>query len=154
ASPGELLQVFGTSPLRLSPAAPPDTPTDAPLAAAPSKLSMLLGLPLADLTLDAMPKHTHDAPAAALRQLNAALLPAMQLVHTPEGAPPPAAPEGLATISAPVRGDSGSLGALHLLMPRDEEESAARHFLSQLAHVLAKLMQLQERHNQLQKLAI
>jgi two-component system cell cycle response regulator len=78
----------------------------------------------------------------------------MQLVHTPEGAPPPAAPEGLATISAPVRGDSGSLGALHLLMPRDEEESAARHFLSQLAHVLAKLMQLQERHNQLQKLAI
>jgi GGDEF domain-containing protein len=104
--------------------------------------------------MDAMLKHTHDAPAAAIKQLNTALQPTMHLIQSPEGAPAPTAPEGMITLTAAVRGESTALGSLHLVMPRDEEESAARHFLSQLAHLLGKLMQLQDRHNQLQKLAI
>jgi len=156
AAPGELLQVFGTPTLRLASqsAGVEPSPLQAPVAAEPSKMSVLMGLSLSEILLDAMLKHTHDAPAAAIKQLNTALQPTMHLIQSPEGAPAPSAPDGWLTLSVAVRGESTALGALHLLMPRDEEESAARHFLSQLAHLLGKLMQLQDRHNQLQKLAI
>ena len=46
------------------------------------------------------------------------------------------------------------MGSIHLTLPRDEDESSARHFLSQLAHLVGKVAGLQQRHNGLQKLAI
>ena len=47
----------------------------------------------------------------------------------------------MASIPEPTRG------------PRDEEESAARHFLMQLAQVLSKTTRLRDRHVKLEKLA-
>jgi PleD family two-component response regulator len=46
------------------------------------------------------------------------------------------------------------VASLCLTLPRDEEESAGRHFLAQLAQLIGKLATLEDRHTRLQKLAI
>ncbi|HYO07703.1 MAG TPA: GGDEF domain-containing protein [Tepidisphaeraceae bacterium] len=154
ATPGELGQIFGAPPLRLATTAPAHD--DGPLLAAapPSRVSILAGLPLAEIVLDAILQNPHGGPAAAVKQINARIAPAMQLAYVKEGAEPPPTPEGSVALSHAVRVGSAAPASLHLALPRDEEQSAARHFLAQLAHVVAKVAALEDRHVRLQKLAI
>lgn len=152
ASPTELQQMFGTPPMRLTPmqdqeAAPPVQPLE-------GRLSLLRGIALAELLLDAVLHHPHSSTAAALEQINAQLGPTMRLEHVGPGKDEPDAPEGMALLSHQTRVDHRSTGMLHLLMPRDEDETAARHLLAQLAHLVGRLQALEEQHRALQKLAI
>ena len=158
ASPQELQQMFTSPPLRLTAATGAGTDAERatlePLAASPpSKIALLMGLPLAEILLDSLVQHPQNAPAAAIEQINARIAPVMQL-HLISSAAPPAAPEGHAVLSHAVRHDEQSQTSLHLVMPRDEDETAARHFLAQLAHLVGRVAALEDRHNGLQKLAI
>jgi GGDEF domain-containing protein len=120
----------------------------------PSVLSLLHGIPLADVLLDALVQTPHDAPSAAVAQINAQIGPTMQLVYVPANGPIPNPTEGLVLLSNIVRSGNDDLGSIHLSLPMDEDETAARHVLSQLAHLIGKTAALQQRHNGLQKLAI
>ena len=146
ASATDLQQIFGTAPLRLT--TPPQT------TAEPSRIAQLLGVPLSDLLLDAFLLSPNDAASAAVSQLNAHLAPTMRLIFNTTPPTAPTAGDGSVTLSQVVRSTEGDIGALHLILPRDEDESAARHFLSRLARLFGKIAALQDRHNRLQKLAI
>jgi GGDEF domain-containing protein len=125
-------------------------------------IALLSGIPLAELLLDAMLQHPHDAPAAFVKQINAQLASSsVRLVHTAPAKPgaqtpaPPPAPEGHVVVSHAIRSESAAdAGALHLLIPRDAQDASARHLLAQLAHLLGKTSALRDRHNRMQKLAI
>lgn len=155
ATAGELAQIFGTPPLRIaaSPAGPSGNDHGIP-ASAPTKVSILSGLPLADIVLDAILQNPHGGPSAAIKQINAHLAPSMQLIYVRSGGESPIPPDGSIVMSHAVRADNETIAHLHLSLPRDEEESAARHFLAQLAHTIGKVATLEERHVRLQKLAI
>src|SRR5207248_5265908 len=125
---------FGTPPMRLTAASPANDSAE-PAAAAVAdvgKISLLMGLPLADLLLEAMLHHPHDAATVAVQQINARIVPTMQLVQTPPDTSPPQPGEGLMILSHPLRAENQEVGSLHLLMPRADEETAVRHFLAQL----------------------
>jgi GGDEF domain-containing protein len=154
ASPAELQQMFGTPPLRLGPRADDGGSSEPLLTTPPSKIAQLMGLSLADILLDAVVAHPHDAPASAVKELNNQMGPTMQLVYSAASAKPPAVPDGMSMLSHAVRAGSEQTANLHLLIPRDEDEHAGRHFLAQLAHVMGKVATLEDRHNRLQKLAI
>lgn len=160
ANPTELQQMFGSPPLRLT-ASPGqveadtqngDAPPAAPLA--PGKMELLSGLPLAEIVLEALMHHPHEAPKAAVAQINARIGPAMQLLHTPANGAVPSVPEGQRVLSHGTRFDNHPSGSLHLVMPQDEDETSARHMLAQLAHLFGRLLTLEDRHNRLQRLAI
>jgi hypothetical protein len=72
ANPSEIQQMFGSPPLRLTTAAPqPETPPHETAGAfAPQRVAMLGGLPLAEMVLEAVMQHPHDAAAAAIQQIN------------------------------------------------------------------------------------
>ena len=165
ASPAELKQMLSAPALRLAPAEPAEgeagqSPGEPEAAAFPAHMAPLAALPIPEILLDALINQPQDAPAAAVREINARIAPALQLQYLPNRSPAPAAPEGAAVLSHPVRpstltsDESDEMSVLHLVLPRDEEESAARHFLAQLAHLLGKIAGLQDRHNRLQKLAV
>src|SRR5205823_4948092 len=86
-------------------------------------------------------------------KLNAHIAPSMQLVHTAPDAPAPAAPEGMIALSHALRWSNRDFGSLHLLLPRDEEEAAARHYFAQLAQLLSKASALCQRSRKLLELA-
>lgn len=157
ASAGEIEQVFGTPRmLRLSPgpAAAPGSVEEAPAAEGEGH-PLLAGLPLAELIIEALSEQPHNATAEAVRRVNLLLGPAMELVYAPAGTAPPAGPaDGRVAVAHAVRAEGEELGQVHLLLPRDEDANAARHFLSRLSDLLGKLQALQERHVGLQKLAI
>src|SRR5439155_27201535 len=67
---------------------------------------------------------------------------------------PPAPREDQVVLTQTVRSHGEEAGTLYLLLGADEDPSAARHALSQMAHLLGKVAGLQDRHNGLQKLAI
>jgi GGDEF domain-containing protein len=155
----ELQHVFGTPPLRLvgtgsesktqSTESADDTISPSAAADALERLNS------ADLLLDAMLQHPHDAPAAAVLAMNARLPEALaRLVFVRPGETNPTAEEGQALLTHILRQQQEEAGTLCLLIPADQDESAARHALAQLAHLLTKLSSLQERHNLLQRLAI
>ncbi len=150
-SPGELGQVFGAPSLRV---APPDG--EEPLAPSnPLAIAGLAGLPLAEIMLDAILQNPQGGPAAAVKQINGRIAPAMKLAYLKNGGvEEPEAPEGSIALAHAVRIGNDVAGSLQLVLPRDEDESAARHFLAQLAAVIGKVATLEERHLQLQKLAI
>jgi len=165
ASPAELVQMFGVPPMRLTPPQPAEVeqsvevpPIEFP--ALSTRLSQLDSLSIGEVMLDALLEHPNDAPAAALNQINAHIAPNMVISYIPKDSPtvppatPPAPPPSHLLLSLPVRSGDNDAGTLHLLMPRDEDEPAARHFLSQFAQLLGRLVTLQERHNRLQRLAI
>jgi GGDEF domain-containing protein len=157
ATPAELGQIFGAPPLRLAASRTSDAPAtdESLLAASPTtKVSVLAGLPLAEIVLDAMVQHPHGGPAAAARQLNSRIGPTMQLHYVKPGAQPPPVPEGSIALAHAVRVNGEPAASLILILPRDEEEAAARHFLAQLAIVIGKVATLEDRHVRLQKLAI
>jgi GGDEF domain-containing protein len=151
ATPGELTQIFGQPSLRVAPA----HTDDAGLAAAePTKISLLSGLPLADIVLDAILSNPQGGPDAAVKQINAHLAPSMQLHYVRNGGDGPIPPDGSITLSHAIRANTESVATLHLVLPRDEEESAARHFLAQLAQTIGKVATVEDRHVRMQKLAI
>ncbi len=155
ATPNELQQMFSTPPMRMATEGAADEPASHDSSVTtPSRISQLLGVPLADVLLDALIQSPHDAPAAAVQQINTHIAPTMKLAYAAPGAAAVSAPDGSVTISQNVRINNEETGALHLTLPRDEDETAARHFLSQLAHLTGKVAGLQDRHNRLQKLAI
>ncbi|HEY7089227.1 MAG TPA: GGDEF domain-containing protein [Tepidisphaeraceae bacterium] len=155
ANATELQQMFGSPPLRLTPApAPPDEVTEIPAPISVGRIDLLGGLPLADVMLDALMHHPHEAPRAAVAQINARIGPGMQLVHSAPNAAAPIVPDGHTILSHATRFDNHPAGTLHLIIPRDEDETAARHLLAQLAHLIGRLMTLEDRHNRLQRLAI
>ena len=116
-------------------------------------MALLMGLPIADILLEAMLQFPHDAPAAATRQINALIGPAVRLVQCAPNQPAPAAPEGSIVLSHQIRAENQDAGAVHLIFPRDEDEASARHFLAQLANLLGKTTTLRDRHNGLVNLA-
>ena len=152
ASAAELQQMFGAPPLRLTPA--PAAPETEPAVAMPGKIDLVGGLPLADIVLDAMMHHPHEALRAVVTQINARIGPAMQLVRTAPNAQPPPASEGQTILSHAMRLDNHAAGTLHMMIPRDEDETSARHLLAQLSHLFGRLLTLEDRHNRLQRLAI
>jgi GGDEF domain-containing protein len=159
ASPGELQQLFGAIPLRLAPITPADEAvldaSSEPLVVSPpTKVSLLTSLPLAEIMLDAMLQHPQAGPAAAVRQIGEQLGSGMKLHYIPSGKAPPATPEGDTAVWHAVRVADRDVAELRLVLPHDEDEASARHFLSQLAHLIGKLATLEDRHTRLQKLAI
>jgi PleD family two-component response regulator len=155
-SPGELHQVFGTPPLRIGPSAPDsgDARSEPLVSSPPSNVALLMGLPLAELLLEAMLQHPHDTPGAAVKRINERIGPTMQLAYCRDGKNEPVAPDGSITLRHAVRMNNEDVASLCLTLPRDEEESAGRHFLAQLAQLIGKLATLEDRHTRLQKLAI
>src|SRR5688572_16984895 len=154
ASPGELGQMFGAPPLRLTTATPPSLDPSPLASTPPTRASVLSGLPLAEIVLDAILHNPHGGPAAAVATINTRIAPSMQLHYVAANGEAPQTPEGLIALAHAVRTGSNSIAMLHLFVPRDEEESAARHFLAQLASVIGKVATLEDRHAKLQKLAI
>ncbi len=154
ASPAELGQMFGATPLRVAPETHENNESpDQPLAVSqPSRISLLMGLPLAEILLDAVLHHPNNAPAAAIAQINARIAPTMQLalantVSTPQPT------EGMMTLSHALRLEQNPQAHVHLTMPRDEDETGARHFLAQLSHLVSKVGELQDRYSNMRKLA-
>ncbi len=132
-------------------------------------VSLLEALPLAEILIDALVHSPAAAPLAAVRRINELIGPGLTLVYTVAPADPPAVEADQDLISHPLRDsespaaakDSDS-GHLHLLLPRDESVNAstessshgARHFLSRLSSLMARLSSLQDRHQRLQRMAI
>jgi GGDEF domain-containing protein len=145
--------MFGAPPLKLSPEEADET-VDASVPGVASRAALLHGLPIAHILLDAMLQFPHDAPTAAIKQINALIGPTMKLVHTAANQPKPAVPDASTMLSHQLRTDIEDSGAIHLIFPRDEDESAARHFLAQLGGLIGKALSLRDRHNRMQKLAI
>jgi two-component system, cell cycle response regulator len=154
ASPGELGQMFGAPPLRLASGAAPTIEPQPLSTSPPTRASVLTGLPLAEIVLDAILHNPHGGPAAAVTMINTRIAPSMQLHYIAVDKEPPPAPEGSVALSHIIRSGADTIATLHLFVPRDEEESAARHFLAQLAHVIGKIATLEDRHVKLQRLAI
>jgi PleD family two-component response regulator len=154
ATPGELSQIFGQPSLRVA-ATQLETDGEAGLdVAEPTKVSLLSGLPMADIVLDAILNNPQGGPAAAVKKINARLAPSMQLQYVKTGGEAPIPPDGSVALAHAVRANGENVATLHFILPRDEEESAARHFLAQLALTIGKVATLEDRHVRLQKLAI
>lgn len=152
SSPGEVHQIFSAPLLRIAAPAAPANGTEAfpPVEANP----LLADLPLAQIIVDALNGQPGNSLAEAIGQINQQIAPTMRLMNAAAGEAAPAAPEGLTVVSHPIRIGGEESGQVHLIMPRDQDASAARHFLARLADLFAKLQQLQDRHKRLQKLAI
>ena len=156
ASPAELGQMLNAVTPRLASTEieREEIPESSPSVTEPSSLSLLQGVPLADVCLDALLQTPHDAANAAVSQINSQIGPTMKLSFISGTGAAPTHRDGSILLSHAVRSGSDEMGAIHLALPRDEDESSARHFLSQLAHLIGKVAGLQQRHNGLQKLAI
>ena len=158
ASPGEIHQIFGTPRLRIADALHEgDMPTEAGMPAGGAEAArvtdVLSRVPVADILLDALLQHPHDAATAAVRAIDAHVGPRMSLVFRKSGEVPQAQ-DGQAVLSQMVRSHGEDAGTLYLTLRSAEDQSAARHALSQVAHLVGKVVGLQDRHNGLQKLAI
>ena len=155
ASAGEFEQIFGTPPLRLTSQEPSQSPQpEAAVDASAGDASTLSRLPMAELLLDAMLNHPHDAPSAAVSEINARVTPLMELRLTRPNEAAPQPQPGRVLVSNGLRAGNEDAGTLHLLIPSGQDEAAARHALGQIAQLLGKVAGLQDRHNRLQKLAI
>ena len=156
ASAAEVQQVFGTPRLRIAEAATePEDGGAAPEPVAPAHAGdAFSSVPVAEVLLDAMLQHPHDAAGAAVRAIHSHLAPRMGLGFRRAGGEPPAPNAGHVVLTQAVRSHGEDAGTLFLTLGADEDQSAARHVLSQVAHLVGKLVGLQDRHNGLQKLAI
>jgi GGDEF domain-containing protein len=155
ASAGEFEQIFGSPPLRISPAESdePREPTEEKPPETPA-VAALSRVPLAEILLDSMLATPHDALTAAVNQINARIAPELELRLSKPDQAAPEARDGHHIESHVIRGTEGEVGTLHLFVPASEDPSPARHALSQIGQLLAKLASLQDRHNRLQRLAI
>ena len=153
-TPGELTQIFSTPHMRIAPAPVVEGVSEAQGSVAPMPQPLLAGLPLASLFLSALADQPHVATAEAIKRLNLQIGPSMQLIYQPMNVTAPVAADGKMILSHPVKVDEEDFGQLHLLMPKEEDASATKLFISNLADLIGKAQSLQERHNRLQKLAI
>ncbi|HRK30639.1 MAG TPA: GGDEF domain-containing protein [Tepidisphaeraceae bacterium] len=169
ASPGELQQVFGVPTLRLAKDDSPDDSTANTPSASPSQTASksksksthqpgavtLLQLPLAELLLDAL-QSAKRAPAMqqAVQAIDAMIAPKMRLDLLEAGSPIPAASESSIVLSHAIWADNEEKSSLHLTLPRDDDQTTARHFLAQLSHLATRVISIQERQSTLQHLAI
>src|SRR5687768_12555478 len=112
ASPGELGQMFGAPPLRLTTAAPSSIEPSALESTPPTRASVLSGLPLAEIILDAILHNPHGGPAAAVELINARIAPTMQLHYVPAGTEAPPTPEGSIALAHAVRSGAETLATL------------------------------------------
>lgn len=110
-------------------------------------------LPLAQILLDALLHHPHNAAAFAVEQINQHLPPGVRLIHDKPGSSPPQQP-GCLVLSHAVHGESEPKALIHLILPPGEDEPACRHALGRLCALMSKLHALDERHTRLQRLAI
>jgi GGDEF domain-containing protein len=154
ASAGEVQQVFGTPRLRLA-EAPPEEAGSAPEPAPPARAGdAFSSVPVAEVLMDALLQQPHDAAGAAVRAIHAHLAPRMALSFRRAGGEPPPPAADQAVLAQAVRSHGEDAGTLFLTLGADEDQGSARHVLSQVAHLVGKLVSLQDRHNGLQKLAI
>jgi PleD family two-component response regulator len=153
--PSELEQLMNRPRLRLAPALEePASPEASTVSPEVSRIPALLGLPLAEILLDALTQHPQDARSAALGQINARLACDTRLHFVDANQPAPAPPAETLALSHPVRVGSASAGQLLLHLPLREDHTAARHALGEIAALVGKLMHLQETHHTLQRLVI
>ncbi len=150
ASAAELAQMFGSPPLRLVAAEAPEVAE--PASSGP--IELLNGLPLAEMMLESLTDHLQGAPAAALARINARIGPAMRLVQAGVNEPPPEVPDGNVLLSHAIRLENKPLGMLHLLLPRDEDETTSRHLLAQLTQLYGRMLGLEDRYRSLYRAAI
>jgi two-component system, cell cycle response regulator len=150
----ELQQMFGAPPLRIETVGEESPENESTAQTGESRAALLHGLPIANILLDAMLDFPHDAPGAAVKQINALIGPTMKLSQTTPSQPKPVAPEACTLLSHQVQSEIADAGSIHLSLPRDEDETAARHFLAQFGALLGKAMSLRDRHNRMQQLAI
>jgi GGDEF domain-containing protein len=150
----ELGQIFSSPMMRAVSAPTSHDESTHEAAPAASKLAVLDALSLYDILMDALLHHPADSVTAAVSMVNSQVTPTMQIVYAPKETAAPVAPEGQVALSLPVRSHNEEVACVHLLLPQDEDQSMARHFLAQLSQLLGKLASLQDRHNRLQKLAI
>jgi GGDEF domain-containing protein len=158
AGAGELQQMFGRPPMRIVPPAHAQTPAaeSDPVPPEPeaTPLDLLAGLPYAEIFLDAMLQNPHNAPAAAVSQINEHLGSALTMRYVRKKDGLIEIPQGKIAISQTVRVNNEEAGTLHLFAEPGQDEAAARHLLAQIAALFGKVAALQDRHNGLQKLAI
>jgi GGDEF domain-containing protein len=156
ANTAEFLQIFASPPLRLADDAKVPTDSVSPSPTPPIPLSALSRIPLAELLLDTLLSHPHDALIAAANQINAHVAPELELRFARPGEPPPEAPEGQLHVSNPIRNGADEVGTLHLMLAASDgqDEAIARHALAQISQLMGKVAALQDRHNKMQKLAI
>lgn len=153
ASGAEVAQVLSAPLMRVTPAVKAVEAALEP-AEAPGHALRLAELPLAEILLEAVHEQPHNAPGAAIARLNEQLGPTMQLAYVAKDEAQAAPPEGRIAVSHAVRNGRDEYGQLQLILPRDEDANAARHFLSRLAALMGRIQDLQDRHTRLQKLAV
>ncbi len=153
ANAAELAQIFGAPPLRIASEKAAENGEGLPVSP-PSKIGLLSGIPLTEIVLDAMLGHPQGGCAAAVKQISARIGPAMQLNYARADEAQTEVPERSVALTHAVRIGGQDVGALQLILPQDEEQSAGRHFLAQVAHFVGKMAALEDRHVRLQKLAI
>jgi len=144
-TPGELLETLSATSLRLR-----RSTNDLPKPRAESPLSEL---PLLDIVLDALLQFPQESVDAVLKQIKGTVGPAYTLTTTLRDAAAPAEVPGSILLSR----DCQSINPprkLHLLAPEKFDRAAAEHFLAELDRHLARIGQLQERHNALMRLGI
>ena len=129
-------------------AAPAETPPETVAE------TLLKSLPLAESVVESIASRPHAAVAEAVRKLGDCLSPLMRLELRPPDAPPPQVEDGLVALCQTMRQDAEPLGQLCLVLPRDQDQTAARHMLARLAALLSRVHEVEERHRRLQKLAI
>jgi two-component system cell cycle response regulator len=152
-SAGELAQIFGAPPLRLTIEKVEENAEGLPVSPT-SKIGLLSGIPLTEIVLDAMLAHPQGGCVAAVNQINARIGPSMQLNYARAEEEQSDVPDGSVSLTHVVRVGGQDVGSLRLALPQDEEQSAGRHFLAQVAHFIGKMAALEDRHVRLQKLAI
>lgn len=123
-------------------------------ATAPTGVTGLAAVPLADVVLDALLRQPGDAAGTVVRNLNEIIAPTFRAAYVAQGAAAPAAPGGMVRIAHPVRAGNEEAGEVQLFLPPNEEQGSALHFATHLASLMGKVVALQGRHTSLQKLAI
>jgi diguanylate cyclase (GGDEF)-like protein len=156
ANSAELQQMFGTPVMRAAPTKSDDSANheEVKITRPPTAADILQSLPLAELVLDALLQNPSDGPGAAVRRISELIAPTLQLHLIPRDKPAPPPVEGVACVAHALRAGSEELGQLCLMTPADEDAHASRHILAQIAKLIGKVAELQDRHNGLKKLAI
>jgi GGDEF domain-containing protein len=140
ADPVELRQIFGVEPQPQLTA----LPVESPVVESASPLT-LASTQLAESVLDAMltsPGRTLDAVLHDIRKHLGDSFPIHFQKHEPE----------FGILAHPVRNSASVVG--HLVLTRRSDAAGDRHLLAQIALILGKVAQLEERHAKLQRLAI
>jgi two-component system cell cycle response regulator len=147
----EMQQALTPVGMRLAEAIDGDDPPRQPES---PDLAKLRQLPLAEILLDALIQSPCDAASVAVSQINAHLDGGVKLSFVAPGAEIPTGPDHRPPLTQAVRSHGDDLGTVTLLLGVGDDESSARHFLAQFAHLVGKVAGLQDRHVRLQRLAI